>query len=80
MVHPQSADREQLARSVAAERPRRLRLDYPSWIARIGTCAAHAAAIHFLPAGASGEVTRHFAIEPDGSFTIQTLSLVLKAA
>lgn len=64
---------------VEEETARRLRLDFASWIARIGTSELHAAAIRSLQAGASQEVVRHFEIEPDGSFTVDTLTLVLKA-
>ncbi len=64
---------------VEEETPRRLRLEFSSWLARIGTSSVHAAAIRSLEAGASEEVRRHFEIEADGSFTIDTLTLVLKA-
>lgn len=65
---------------VEDETARRVRLEYSSWIARIGTSEVNAAAIRSLQQGASMEVKRHFEIEPDGSFTIDTLALVLKAA
>ncbi|HTV34619.1 MAG TPA: class I SAM-dependent methyltransferase [Methylocella sp.] len=48
----------------------RLRLDFASWIARIATPALQAAAIRALQAQMAREVTEHFEIEPDGSFTI----------
>lgn len=65
---------------VEEETPRRLRLEFSSWLARIGTSPVHAAAIRSLQAGASQEVVRHFQMEPDGSFTVDTLTLVLTAA
>jgi SAM-dependent methyltransferase len=54
---------------------RRLRLDFSSWIARTRTPAPHAAAIRSLQTGASSAVQNHFAIEPDGSFTIDTITI-----
>ncbi|MEP9351757.1 class I SAM-dependent methyltransferase [Xanthobacter sp. KR7-225] len=65
--------------AVAQETPRRLRLEYGPWITRIGTSAVNAAAIRSLQEGASAEVWRHFEIEADGTFTFDTLTLVLKA-
>jgi SAM-dependent methyltransferase len=55
--------------------PSRLRLGFAGWIARIGTPAAQARAIRALQAGTSPEVREHFAIEPDGSWTIDTLTI-----
>ena len=52
---------------------RRLRLDFASWIGRMATPGPHVAAIRSLQQGAVEEVRRHFAIEADGSFTIDTL-------
>ena len=54
---------------------RRLRLDFASWIARMRTPDIRAQAIRSLQAEMSSEVTKHFAIEADGSFTIDTVSL-----
>lgn len=59
---------------------RRLRLEFSSWVARIRTPEAHVAAIRSLEQGASADVARHFEIEPDGSFTLDTVSLVARAA
>lgn len=50
---------------------RRLRMEFASWTARTRTPAVHAQAIRSLQALASDEVRRHFAIEPDGSFTLE---------
>lgn len=52
---------------------RRLRLDFASWIERMATPAPHVQAIRSLQQGASEAVRDHFAIEPDGSFTIDTI-------
>jgi hypothetical protein len=54
---------------------RRLRIDFASWIERMGTAPAHVAAIRSLQNHASDGVRRHFEIEPDGSFTMDTMSL-----
>jgi len=53
----------------------RLRLEFQSWIRRINTPEAHVAAIRSLQGQAASSVTGHFAIEPDGSFTIDTALL-----
>ncbi|MGE4373316.1 MAG: class I SAM-dependent methyltransferase [Xanthobacter sp.] len=59
--------------------PRRLTLDFSSWVARIRTPALHVQAIRALQQGASEEVVRHFEIQPDGTFTVDTLGLELRA-
>lgn len=51
----------------------RLRMDFAEWIARMRTTPERAVAIRALQGLASDEVAQHFAIEPDGSFTIDTL-------
>ena len=51
----------------------RLRLEFSSWIKRMNTPEIHAEAIRSLQQRAGAEVTRHFEIEPDGSFTIDTM-------
>ncbi|MDF2639132.1 MAG: class SAM-dependent methyltransferase [Novosphingobium lindaniclasticum] len=51
----------------------RLRMDFADWTARMRTPPALAAAIRALQNAASDEVAAHFEIEPDGSFTIDTL-------
>lgn len=58
---------------------RRLRLEFASWVARIRTPQAHVEAIRSLQQGASADVARHFELEADGTFTLDTLTLVLKA-
>jgi SAM-dependent methyltransferase len=51
----------------------RLRLEFSSWVRRMNTPDAHVEAIRSLQRRAGAEVTRHFEIEPDGSFTIDTM-------
>jgi SAM-dependent methyltransferase len=54
----------------------RLRLDIGSWLERMRTPRLHADAIRALQTAMSDSVRRHFAIEADGSFTIDVLTLV----
>ncbi len=54
---------------------RRLRLDFASWIARMRTPDVRSQAIRSLQAEMSSDVVKHFEIEADGSFTIDTMSL-----
>lgn len=49
---------------------RRLPLDFDAWVGRMRTPEVQVAAIRALQAAMSGQVREHFAIEPDGSFTI----------
>ena len=58
---------------------RQLRLEFSSWIARTRTSPVHASAIRSLQGGAPDEVTRHFRIEADGSFEIQSAAFVVSA-
>jgi len=58
----------------------RLRMDFPVWIARMRTPQLHAEAIRALQLAASAEVAAHFAIEPDGSFLLDTLLMQVVAA
>lgn len=51
----------------------RLRLEFRSWIERINTPEIQSQAIRAVQARAADEVVRHFEIEPDGSFTIDTM-------
>jgi ubiquinone/menaquinone biosynthesis C-methylase UbiE len=53
----------------------RLRLEFKSWITRMNTAQLHAQAIRSLQTLMSEDVLRHFAIEADGSFTIDTMLL-----
>lgn len=63
-------DRAGLA--VACVTTGRLRLDFPTWIARMRTPPTHVAAIESLIDRAPAEIRRHFAFEADRSFTIDT--------
>ena len=53
----------------------KLRLDFTSWVGRINTPEIHIQALRSLQRLASAEVATHFAIEADGSLTIDTLLL-----
>ncbi|HEV8016668.1 MAG TPA: class I SAM-dependent methyltransferase [Stellaceae bacterium] len=54
----------------------RLRLDIVSWLERMRTPPLQADAIRALQAAMSDSVRHYFAIEADGSFTIDVLTLV----
>ena len=58
---------------------RRIHIDYSSWIARMQTPAVFADSIQALIAQMPGSVRDHFAIEVDGSFMLDTASLLVKA-
>ncbi len=53
----------------------RVRMDYPVWIARMRTPDENSCAIRAIQEAAPVEVQEHFAIEPDGSFMLDTLML-----
>lgn len=59
---------------------RRLRLEFQSWVTRIRTDPLHVEAIRSLQALAADTVRAHFAIEPDGTFTVDTATLILVPA
>jgi SAM-dependent methyltransferase len=59
--------------------PRRLRLEFQSWITRMRTPDLLAGAIRALQAAMPREVTDYLELEPDGSFTIDTLTIEAKA-
>lgn len=59
---------------------RRLRLEFSSWIARTRTPPDYAAVIRSLQKGACRAVQEHFSIEPEGSFTIDTVAITAIAA
>jgi SAM-dependent methyltransferase len=59
---------------------RRLRMEFPVWIARTRTPAAHAEAIRSLQLGAPAIVRDHFAIADDGSFDLESATMVVQAA
>jgi hypothetical protein len=54
---------------------RRVRLEFSAWIARMRTPEVRVQAIRSLQKEVSSEVTKHFAIELDGSFMLDTMSL-----
>jgi SAM-dependent methyltransferase len=58
---------------------RRVRLDYAGWIARMQTPKVQADAIRALMDQMPVAVRAHFAIEPDGSFMLDTASVVARA-
>jgi SAM-dependent methyltransferase len=53
----------------------RVRLDMKSWLERMRTPPVQVEAIRALEAVMSASVTQHFAIEADGSFTIDVLTV-----
>ncbi len=59
---------------------RRLRMDFAVWIARTHALPLHAEAIRSLQLAAPALVQEHFAIERDGSFHIDTATLVADTA
>ena len=59
----------------AASRPDRLRLAFAGWIARSATPDLQAQAIRALQDAMPPDVAAHFAIEPDGTFTVDTVMI-----
>lgn len=57
---------------------RKLRLDFPVWTARTRTSAEHAKAIRSLQIGAPAIVQEHFMIGEDGSFEVDTATIVAR--
>jgi len=55
---------------VGAVTPFRLRMDFPTWVARMRTPPELVAAIRAVQGAVSDAVRRHFAIEADGSFLL----------
>jgi SAM-dependent methyltransferase len=66
--------------AVEACRTWRLRMDFPVWIARMQTPQDNVKAIRALQIAASAETKAHFAIEPDGSFSLDMLMIEASAA
>ncbi len=58
--------------------PGRLRMDFVDWVARMRTPALHVEAIRALQTAASAEVAGYFALEADGSFTLDTLLIEVR--
>jgi len=54
---------------------RRVRLDFASWVARMATPALHVDAIRALHAGLPRPVADYLALESDGSFTIESMTV-----
>jgi ubiquinone/menaquinone biosynthesis C-methylase UbiE len=54
---------------------RRLHLDFATWVARIATPQIQSETIRALQMQMSEDVAAHFAIEADGSFTIDTAAI-----
>jgi ubiquinone/menaquinone biosynthesis C-methylase UbiE len=54
---------------------RRIRLHFATWIARMQTPPVYADAIRALQNDMSEDVLRYFAVEPDGSFMLDTMSM-----
>ena len=59
---------------------RKLRMEFPVWLARTRTSAEHANAIRSLQEGAPDAVRNYFAIGEDGSFDLDTVSFLTQAA
>lgn len=68
------------AAGFAPEEPvrRRVHLDFATWIARMQTPKVQADAIGALMEQAPDEVRKHFALEADGSFMLDTASVAAK--
>jgi len=82
-VRNRSAEEWQAALTGAGFRPEapifaRLRLDHPSWLARMNVPPVMAAAIAALQQAAPAEVARHLEIEAGGHFTLDTLVIVAR--
>jgi ubiquinone/menaquinone biosynthesis C-methylase UbiE len=54
---------------------RRLRLEFAAWVERMRTPKLHVEAIRSLQSRMPAEVRRHFALEADGSFTLDTMTI-----
>jgi ubiquinone/menaquinone biosynthesis C-methylase UbiE len=64
---------------VRSTKLRRLRMDYPTWVERMRTQEAHRVAIRSLQQTVSTETATYYGIEPDGSFTLDTLQIEASA-
>ncbi len=58
---------------------RKLHMEFPTWIARTHTPPQHADAIRSLQNGAPAAVKKHFAIAGDGSFDLDTATILAGA-
>lgn len=61
--------------SVASLTPRHLALDFKTWVARMRTPEPMQVAIRALQEAMAEDVRRHYKIQPDGSFTLDTVTL-----
>jgi ubiquinone/menaquinone biosynthesis C-methylase UbiE len=59
----------------AAPTLRRLRIDYPSWVARMDTPEPQRQSIRAVQERMSGEVRDYFEFEADGSFTFDVMTI-----
>jgi SAM-dependent methyltransferase len=66
--------------AVRALRSWRLRMDFPTWTARMAVPELNQRAIRAIQAAASAQVRAHFAIEDDGSFMLDVLLIEGEAA
>ncbi len=58
---------------VASLKPRKVRIEFASWIARTRTPELHAQAVRSLQQNAPEEVRHHFGMESDGSFLLDAM-------
>lgn len=58
----------------------RLRMDFAAWVARMRTPVENQRAIRSLQAAAQRETREHFAIETDGSFSIDVMMIEARVA
>jgi SAM-dependent methyltransferase len=56
----------------------RLHLEFQSWVERINTPKPHIPALLSLQNAAAAEVKSHFEIQSDGSFTLDTMSILAR--
>lgn len=66
--------------AVCKVQARRLRMDYPTWVDRMQTSKAHRMAIRSLQHQTASATATYFEIEPDGSFTLDTVQIDATAA
>lgn len=57
-----------------------LRMEFPAWTARTRTPTTHAEAIRSLQAVAPAIVREHFAVGPDGSFDLESMTILARVA
>lgn len=55
---------------------RRIAIECAAWVERMRTPPLHVQAIRSLQAGMPAEVVRHFAVTPDGSFELDTMTII----